>query len=267
VDLFRAQVQALGEVCDIVDLDEILAGYEQGAGAAPGARPAVALTFDDDLESHVAEALPVLRDLDARAAFFLSGRALHGLGPYWFQELETLLSAHGNADTAQLLGLRRIEAGSSLVRRCEQDPALRQRIAALVADLPTPGILKPAGIATLIAAGMTIGFHTVDHGILPDLDDAGLEDAVSRGRNQLAAAAGAPVRHFAYPYGKVDGRIAAAVRRAGFDAAFTGRPEPLRDRNDRYRIGRWEPGRIGVDDLLVELGVRLHRAAPGPEKE
>ena len=90
-------------------------------------------------------------------------------------------------------------------------------------DLPPPGILQPDAIAALGAAGMTIGFHTVEHDTLPDLDDPALEHAVSAGREDLATAAGAAVRYFAYPHGKADTRSAAAVRRAGFNAAFTGR--------------------------------------------
>ena len=105
---------------------------------------------------------------------------------------------------------------------------------------------------------MTIGFHTVEHDPLPDLDDPALEDAVSRGREDLAAAAGAAVRYFAYPHGKADARSAMAVRRAGFDAAFTGAAQPLRHGDDAYRLGRWEPGPLGVDDLLVEA----RRASP-----
>ena len=54
----------------------------------------MAVTFDDDLRSHVDYALPTLRQLGVPAAFFLSGRALHGQNVYWFQQLETLLKAH-----------------------------------------------------------------------------------------------------------------------------------------------------------------------------
>jgi hypothetical protein len=68
------------------------------------------------------------------------------------------------------------------------------------------------------------------------------------------------VRHFAYPYGKTDDRSTAVVRRAGFQSAFTGQPRPIRSGDDRFRLGRWEPGPLGVDEFLVKLAVRLHRA-------
>jgi peptidoglycan/xylan/chitin deacetylase (PgdA/CDA1 family) len=268
VELFKAQMQALGEIADLVSIEEILAKHLRRDGAAFGARRlAIAVTFDDDLPSHASLALPVLRELGVPAAFFLSGRVLLGLGPYWFQQLEALLVAKGKSRTSALLGLPFVDPGDGLVRDCEQNPSLRQRLADLTADLANPEILDWDGFASLAAAGMTIGFHTVDHSILPGMDDAALADAVSRGREQLGAAASSPVRYFAYPYGKADTRAAAALRHAGFDAAFTGHPRPLRHVDDRYRLGRWEPGPLGVDDLLVNLAVRLHRAAPQSPQE
>jgi peptidoglycan/xylan/chitin deacetylase (PgdA/CDA1 family) len=261
VHVFRAQLQALGEVVHLVTLDAVLARDQRRPAEAEARRPAVAVTFDDDLPSHTEQALPLLREFGVPATFFLSGRALHHRGAYWFQHLEALLIAHGEAHVAELLGLPGAEA-MRLLLACERKPDLRQRATDLGAALPPPPILERGAIAALAAAGMTIGFHTVDHQIVPDLDDDALRDALSRGRQDLAAIAGAPLRYFAYPHGKADRRSAAAVRRAGFDAAFTGAPRPLAYGNDRHCLGRWEPGAVGVDDLLVKLAVRLHRAAP-----
>jgi peptidoglycan/xylan/chitin deacetylase (PgdA/CDA1 family) len=264
-DVFRAQLEALREIADLVSLDEILAEDGRRSAATGGRRPAVAVTFDDDLPSHVAHALPVLCETRVPAAFFLSGRALYGLGPYWFQQLEALLVVHGNARTAALLGVTSVEP-ERLAFACEREGNLRRRVRELATDVPHPGVLERDDVTALAAAGMTVGFHTVDHGILPGMDSEALQDAVNRGRDRLAAAAGTAVRYFAYPHGKADARSAAAVRHAGFDAAFTGRPEPFRQHDDRHRLGRWEPGPLAVDDLVVELAVRLHRAPAIVEK-
>jgi peptidoglycan/xylan/chitin deacetylase (PgdA/CDA1 family) len=262
VDVFRVQLQALREVVDLVTLDEILAqDAPPRETVGQGRRPAVAVTFDDDLPSHAEHALPVLRELGVPAAFFLSGRALHGLGAYWFQHLEALLIAYGERRTAALLRVPEPRAGD-LVLACEGNADLRRRVSELAAGVSAPEILEPDAIAALVAAGMTVGFHTVEHDILPALDDAALDDAVSRGCEDLAAAAGAAVRYFAYPHGKADTRAAAAVRRAGFNAAFTGLAQPVRYGDDRHRLGRWEPGPLGVDDLLIKVAVRLHRGGP-----
>ena len=259
VSLFKAQLQALGAVVDFVALAEVIA-ENRGRAGGHQRRPRVAVTFDDDLPSHVDHALPVLQELGVPATFFLSGRALHGLGAYWFQHLEALHIRHGERGTAALLRMPELQAGQ-LVLACERRADLRSRVVELAAGLPIPEILQPDAIATLAAAGMTVGFHTVGHDRLPDLNDAALESAVSRGGEDLAAAAGSAVRYFAYPHGKADARSAVAVRRAGFDAAFTGAPRPVRDGDDMYCLGRWEPGPLGVDDLLVNLAIRLHCAA------
>ena len=261
VDLFRAQLQALGEVVELVTIDEILSEDVRRAASTDRRRPVVALTFDDDLPSHVDQALPALRGAGVPAAFFLSGRAFHGRGPYWFQHLEALFIAHGVARAAALLGLPPSDA-ETLTGACVRSADLRRRVTELAKGLPTPAILQTDAIAALAAAGMTVGFHTIDHDIVPSLDDAGLAAAVSGGREDLAAATGAAVRYFAYPYGKTDARSTAAVKRASFDAAFTGLPHAIRSGDDRHRLGRWEPGPIGVDELLVNLAMRLHRVAP-----
>jgi peptidoglycan/xylan/chitin deacetylase (PgdA/CDA1 family) len=266
VDVFRLQLQTLGEVVDFVTLDELIQDEPLRPTVGHGRRPAVALTFDDDLPTHVEQALPVLRELDVPAAFFLSGRALHELGAYWFQHLEALLIAFGERRAAAHLGVTD-EGVEGLVRTCEGDAQLRRRVIERSRDLTTPRILDREAIAALASAGMTIGFHTVDHDVLPELADPALEHAVSHGREHLAAAAGSPVRYFAYPHGKADTRSAAAVCRAGLEAAFTGLPRPVRRGDDPYRLGRWEPGPLGVDELLVKLAVRLHRAAPARERK
>jgi peptidoglycan/xylan/chitin deacetylase (PgdA/CDA1 family) len=260
VDVFRMQLQALGEIYDLVTLDEILR-EDRSHEAAPRKRAAVAVTFDDDLPSHAEHALPVLRELGVPATFFLSGRALHGLGPYWFQQLEAILIAYGERRTAAFLHLSEVGA-RELVLACEANADLRRRVNDLAAELASPGILDRDAIAALAAGGMTIGFHTVEHTVLPALAGAALDNAVTRGREDLAAVAGAPVNYFAYPHGKADTQSATAVRRAGFNAAFTGLPQPVRDGDDRHLLGRWEPGPLGVDDLLVNIAVRLHRVGP-----
>lgn len=262
VDTFRMQLQALGEIYDLVPLDEILREERSHEAVPRKRRAAVAVTFDDDLPSHAEHALPVLRELGVPATFFLSGRALHGLGPYWFQQLEAILIAHGERRTATLLHLSEVGA-RELVRACEANADLRRRVNDVAAELAVPGILDRDAIAALAAGGMTIGFHTVEHDVLPALTEAALDKAVSRGREDLAAVAGAPVNYFAYPHGKADTRSATAVRRAGFNAAFTGLPQPVRDGDDCHRLGRWEPGPLGVDDLLVNIAVRLHAVRAG----
>jgi peptidoglycan/xylan/chitin deacetylase (PgdA/CDA1 family) len=236
-DVFRRHVAALADVGEIVPLESLVGGIGRHA------RPRFAMTFDDDLLSHVEHALPILRSLGAQATFFLSGRALHGLGPYWFEVLEREIDGRGLA----------------VAVACERDRSLQARLEDRAGE-PGPR-LEHGDIEALAAAGMSIGFHTLRHRILPPLPPDELEADLVEGREDLEAVVGRRIQLFAYPHGKADPRTAAAVRRADYGAAFTGRPSPITRGADPYLLGRWEPGPLGVDDLLVGTAIRLTRGA------
>jgi peptidoglycan/xylan/chitin deacetylase (PgdA/CDA1 family) len=250
----RTQIEALATLGDIVDLPDLL-------GPPTGhRRPRFALTFDDDYPHHVDNALPLLRDLGVPATFFLSGRALHGLGPYWWERLEALVAAEGITATGRRLG---IAAGSAqaLAAACETDPGARRRLEAVApGGLEAP--LGVDGVRDLAAAGMTLGFHTLEHPLLPALDDEGLAGALSTGRAELAAVAGQALTLLAYPHGKADARVARAARAAGYRAAWTGWPRPVRAGDDPFLLGRWEPGPLELDAFVTAVAIRLHRATP-----
>lgn len=249
-DVFRRHLAALTDVGEIVPLESLVGGIGRHA------RPRFALTLDDDHLSHVEHTLPILRSLGAPATFFLSGRALHGLGPYWFEVLESEIDARGLSAVAREL---RIDAESpdALALACERDRSLQGRLEDRAGE-PGPR-LEHRDIETLAAAGMSIGFHTLRHRILPPLPPDELEADLVEGREDLEAVVGRRIELFAYPHGKADPRTAAAVRRADYAAAFTGRPSPVVRGVDPYLLGRWEPGGLGVDDLLVGTAIRLTR--------
>lgn len=101
--LLRRQLEAVSHVADIVPLSQLLGELDEPRGAHR--RPRVAITFDDDDAGHVRHALPVLAALGARATFFLSGRALHGLGAYWWVALERMITERGLRGACQTLGV------------------------------------------------------------------------------------------------------------------------------------------------------------------
>lgn len=251
-NVFRRHVAALAEVGEIVPLESLVGGIGRHA------RPRFALTFDDDHLSHVEHALPILRSLGAPATFFLSGRALHGLGPYWFEVLEREIDARSLAAVARELSID-ADRPEALAVACERDRSLQARLEDRAGE-PGPR-LEHGDIEALAAAGMSVGFHTLRHRILPPLPPDELEADLVEGRQDLEAIVGRRIELFAYPHGKADPRTAAAVRRADYVAAFTGRPSPITRGADPYLLGRWEPGPLGVDDLLVGTAIRLTRGA------
>jgi peptidoglycan/xylan/chitin deacetylase (PgdA/CDA1 family) len=202
----------------------------------------------------------VLRALGVHGTFFLSGRSLHGLGPYWFEVLERLVEQRGVHEVAGRLALSG-RSPAELAVACERDPR-RQRQLEEAAEQP-PEHLWPDQLRTL-AATMTVGFHTLHHPALPALSYEAVARAVTEGRAELAAVIRRPLSLFAYPHGKADRRVAAQVRRAGYTAAWTGTPDAIRPGDDPFLLGRWEPGPVTVDDLVVKVAARLHRPRTAP---
>jgi peptidoglycan/xylan/chitin deacetylase (PgdA/CDA1 family) len=249
--LFREQLEAFGELGEIVPLADLLDGPKRGDDPLR-----IALTFDDDYGTHARHVLPVLRELHLPATFFLSGRALHGLGAYWWERLEAWVAARGLEEVAHLLDLRG-EIEPRLGLRSEGDP---RRLALIERDAPAgEPPLDEGGIRALCRAGMTIGFHTVHHPVLPSLEEERQREALVRGRKELASLVEAPLRWFSYPHGKADGRTIVLTREAGYEAAWTTQPRALRSDDHPLRLGRWEPQPLSIDEVLILLGDVLER--------
>lgn len=248
-DRFVGQMEILGELGRIVTLGELLQGRMS-------TRPRFALTFDDDYLSHVEWVLPVLRRLSIPGGFFLSGRTLHQAGPYWFESLEELIVARGLQRVGVLLGMADADA-EAMALACERDPHLQQIVTSESNDRSAH--LRTGDIEALVRAGMTIGFHTLDHRVLTDLEDAALERALVHGRDRLEAVVGSPLDLFAYPHGRADQRVARRVREAGYVAAWTGHPTPMRRGENPHLLGRWEPGGLGHDEFVAGVSIRLNR--------
>jgi peptidoglycan/xylan/chitin deacetylase (PgdA/CDA1 family) len=253
-EIFRRQLEELLEVGDIVPLPNVLEEIR------PHARPRFALTFDDDYSSHHDVALPILRERDLSATFFLGGRSLHALGPLWFEILDDLVRSAGAVEVGHRLGIGSRDI-QDLAETCEDDRHLQLRIESEGASVG--GHLTAEEIAALAESGMTIGFHTLHHRSLTRLSDDEVDAALNDGRSALEDVVGQRLRLFAYPHGKADARTASRVRRAGFVAAWTGRPHAVAPRDDRYHLGRWEAGPIQGAGFVRRVAWRLNRSSGG----
>jgi peptidoglycan/xylan/chitin deacetylase (PgdA/CDA1 family) len=249
--MLRRHIQLLVEIGDVVPLADLLAD--------PGAqRPRFAITFDDDSASYAKYAVQELSDLGVRATFFLSGRSLHGMRPYWWDMLDWWIAERGLLETADFLGAPHLDA-RGLAAWCEGREAIERLYEAVPADAAKDRLLDPGDIRMIAASGMDIGFHTLRHRVLPDLDDLALETALREGRADLEAAVGRSIDLLSYPHGRTDTRVAAAARRAGYRAAFGSRGRPITAESPRMSLDRWEPGRLEVGALLGEICWRLNR--------
>lgn len=76
-------------------------------------------------------------------------------------------------------------------------------------------------IRELADSGITIGSHSLSHRWLPDISDAReLRSEVFDSKKKIEDEIGREVRHFCYPVGGVNERVAGEVKRAGYRAAW-----------------------------------------------
>ena len=193
----------------------------------------VALTFDDDLDSHLEVVAPILLQRGLPATFFV-GPPLPAGAAFWWEDLQAL--ADGGELPSRLDSLPGMDLGPVARREPNAIHALGRTIESLPADerdavadelhrlagRSTRRRLDGQGMAALVEAGFELGFHTARHYLLTTLDDVRLDRELTDGREVLSEISGKPITTMAYPHGKADARVAQAARAAGFEVGFTG---------------------------------------------
>lgn len=99
----------------------------------------------------------------------------------------------------------------------------------------------------MIAAGMTIGSHTLSHPRLARLNAADRRREIIDSKARLEDALGAPVTSFCYPYGNWDAGCVDIVREAGYELATSTIRDNRNTAADRHLLKRVmvAPGRTG----------------------
>jgi len=100
--------------------------------------------------------------------------------------------------------------------------------------------LHPGDLATLAAAGMEIGDHTVDHVNLARLSGPALALQIGAAADRIAALVGSRPITFAYPFGDRNPAVIAAVRAAGLLAAVTNEASGPVSATNRFLLPRLE---------------------------
>jgi peptidoglycan/xylan/chitin deacetylase (PgdA/CDA1 family) len=235
---FAEQVAAIRQVADLVAPHRIF---------EPGARPRVAITFDDGYLDNLEHAAPVLEAYDAPACIFTTDHIGRDADEYWWDQLDHLF-LDGDTDVPAVeLELShgtvrydvRTEAGRirtfSILNNVFRDLApdtRRSHLAVLHEQLGRTPVrcaahrrLDLADLRVLADGGLVeIGGHTSGHAALPLVDRATAEAEIARNRATVAAATGRAPRLFAYPYGTYTRRSGTQVRQAGYELAFLARP-------------------------------------------
>lgn len=121
---------------------------------------------------------------------------------------------------------------------------------------PRKPLFDVADIRRAAAAGMEIASHGLTHIDLTRATDEVLHTEVNESRHRLAALTGGDVEGFCYPYGFLDERAVAAVRRAGYRYACSIGPGPAGSGD--FALPRIHLGKAD-GSLRLELKRRLAR--------
>jgi len=231
---FARQIAHLRRLYRVVELQELQAATASRRRWQPFP---VAITFDDDLGHHVTRALPVLREAGVPATFFLCGSFLDEPRDFWWQRLQRAVD--NGADIGHLVGSGTIHVQGQLMEGLSpaQRDAAAESIGSLAVPVPESELLTAEGARQL----PHIGFHTLRHDPLTQLDDEQLDIALSEGRQGLAEIAGHPVDTIAYPHGQFDARVLQAVRDQKFSIGVTSEQQAVTPYADPLALGRYVP--------------------------
>jgi peptidoglycan/xylan/chitin deacetylase (PgdA/CDA1 family) len=269
VSSFRRQMERLARTCRVLPLPQAVAEFAAG----PPTRPIVAVTFDDGYLDNHEHAAPILEANGLRGTFFVTTGLVARQELPWWDRFLLLLDDADAAVRAQVVDrvpaaafvlagatplLDRLQAMKDLDGAARSE-VLRQLQALAKARPTAAAMMTPDHVRDLARRGHAIGSHTVNHPLLPELDDAEIARELVESRAALQQWLGQPVEAFCYPNGDTDARVAAAVAKAGYRLACTtveGRNAGLGDLLRLRRIEvRAEPD--GADPSLDDTFFRL----------
>jgi len=233
-EAFESHVRCLVRRFHVVTLD---ACCEFVAGRAPLPPNSVVLTFDDGYAQLHDELFPILQRHAAPATVFVPTTPVDEGQPLWFNRVKTFirtaeagsvwlggreLTLGGDREAAYVAAMRLLNAQPVAVR----DQMVRELLDG--AELPPERMRRYQPLSwdqmRAMQGLVTFGGHTRTHPWLSRLSRAEAEDEILGSKARLEAMLGAPVRHFAYPFGSRDSFAAETVeilRAGGFASAAT----------------------------------------------
>ena len=195
---FESELRHLERCYRVVPAARLL---EAAAERRRGQRFPVAITFDDDLSSHVESAMPILERHGLPATFFVGGTSLNGpVTPFWWESLQAAFDTGNEVAAAAVIAqaTNSSTAGErpdirELARRIQaMGPEQREVVSAGLREVAAPDVrpLNGEELRKLASRGFEIGFHTRGHDPLPSLRDEQLGAAMVEGRDEVAAVIG-----------------------------------------------------------------------------
>ena len=270
----RAQLRYLKRYLRPVSLEAIAVAVARG-DQPPEA--SFAVTFDDGLAGNAIHAVPMLRDLDIPATFFVPSAFIGSGGDLWVASLREILRTwregaipaepglwpelSADDETRRYAAFHRIKE-SLKIRDKERQGALRRLAerAGGIVRLPEPDrVVDRELFLRLTQPGFSVGSHTRTHPILSALDPAEARVELEGSRTDLERLAGLPVLDFAYPNGRFhdfNEETRRLVDEAGYRCAVTTEPGTVRRADDRLALRRCLPDDVPAFLAAFELLTR-----------
>ena len=222
----------------------------------------VCLTFDDGYRNNITHALPILRDYNAPATFFVITEPVENRIPFWFDRADYALQnlavkdikmTIGNEDfviktvsqeemldtyTRLRLMYRKHSLAEIMTAVDEIDRAANSRLEDLGANDDWTACLRWDEIRQLVKEGFVIGSHTLNHFRLDDLNDESALNQLISSKAAIEEEIDTVCEHFSYPSGLYNASTPDLVKQAGYRSAVTTIPGGNYAGDDVYRLKR-----------------------------
>jgi len=208
---FATQLDTLTRTHEVVSLTDALSHVK--TGTTSGARPLVAITFDDAYSGALTAGVAELRTRQLPATIFVTPSFLDGKQFWW----DTLSHAREGLDEA--FRARALTEAHGLNKEILE---LAHADGMKAHEVPphTCGASTEQMATALEFSGITFAAHTVNHPNLVSLDDAELMNELVQPFEWLKQYGDRALPMVSYPYGLADRRVMDASRNAGYDAGF-----------------------------------------------
>ena len=272
---FSEQMGVVKKCLPVITIEEILQQVTKGKIPETFA----CITFDDGYEDNVTTALPILKQYQCPATFFIATAFIESPVPFWWDELEMICLHSKKLPAGLILSINDIvhhfnfetELSNDdwqqhlLWKWYEEAPALRCQSFIAIWNLLRPlsySIIENLMNDIRLWSGnyyqtrlpmnrkqlqhvnceklATIGLHTHTH---PDLASQNMETQIydiEKGKRILAEQFETDSSLLAYPYGRFTETTISAVKKIGLTGCFTTESSPITAASDIAKLGRYQ---------------------------
>ncbi len=267
-ETLRRQLLLLKKHYDVIAPNDFF-GWIEGKTSLPGR--SILLTCDDALQNTLSEMVPILRAVDCSCLFFATGMSAgQTASMLWYEELYLMLLEAAEPVAVEIpeaqivmkaisadqrhscwwnLVERLSECDGEARRKCVDEIRSQLKLAETwkVKFLNDPILasrflmLDVGGLRQLVAAGMSVGAHSLSHPILATVSPELAWKEISESREVLESSLGQAVWAFGYPFGNaatVGGREVRLAEQAGFCCAFMNDDGGFGAKFERFAVPR-----------------------------